>query len=369
MKLKNIETYTHDSYQHVGILLINLGTPEYPSIRGVRRYLRNLLSDPRVVELPRWFWLALLYFIILPIRSRKSTEKYAKIWSSEGSPLFVFTKKITLKLETLFRNKYDIKSYVFEYAMLCSQPRVREALKKLREKNCNHIFILNMFPQYASPTVGSSFEMVTKELQKWRWVPELRFCNHYHDHPLYIQALVSSILSFRAHHDASHKTLIFSFHGLPYKSLLKGDPYYCQCQKTARLVVEALGLKMGTQAMVTFQSRFGREAWLQPYTDQVLLNIARNSETSKEVQIISPSFSVDCLETLEELNIENKELFLKAGGVSYEYIPCLNDSDEQIVLYEKIIEEYTKNFGIQKQNPDMTQVTQNKIKEIYHTKK
>lgn len=304
----------------VGVLLVNLGTPAAPTRRAIGRYLREFLWDPRVVDVPRWVWWFILNGLIVPFRSGRVARNYQKVWLPEGSPLLVNSQRQAAGLQSLLRNQSS-QDVVVELGMTYGQPSIASALRKLREQRVRQLVVLPMYPQYSATTTGAVFDAVARELNAWRWVPELRMINHYADNSSYIQALVSSV---QAHwqHNKRGDCLLISFHGLPERSLREGDPYYCLCHKTARLLAEQLGLAEKEWRLV-FQSRFGKEPWLQPYCDQTLESLP--AEGILNVDIICPGFAADCLETLEEVKLTNREIFMKAGGASYHYIPALND--------------------------------------------
>lgn len=307
-----------------GILIVNLGTPEAPTPRGVRRFLREFLSDRRVVDLPRWFWLPLLHGVILPFRSRLSAKNYHKIWLPEGSPLWVFSQGLVEKIKAQSDENLSIK-----LAMRYGKPSIKSALDEFKSEQIDKLVVVPMFPQYSATTSASVFDAVFSELKQWNFVPSVRLVNHYADHPVYIEALADSIKAHRARNGSADK-LLFSFHGIPKRFFEAGDPYYCYCHKTARLVAEKLGLAQNEWQLV-FQSRFGREEWIGPYCDQTLQALPKDG--CKSVDLICPGFSVDCLETLEEIAMTNKQLFLAAGGERYHYIPALNMSDQHAQLF------------------------------------
>jgi ferrochelatase len=318
-----------------GILITNLGTPDEPDTASVRRYLNEFLSDPRVVEIPRLVWLVILHGIILRVRPAKSARLYKSIWTEDGSPLMAIGKRQRDRLEQVLRDSGQ-QDLELKLAMRYGKPSITGSLRAFQQQGIHRVVVLPLYPQYAGPTTGSTFDVVTNELRQWRWVPELHFINSYHDHTLYIEALAKSI---RKHFDEYGKPqkLVLSYHGMPKRNLMLGDPYHCQCQKTTRLVVEQLGL--GEEEYVTtFQSRFGKAEWLQPYTDATLESLP--GQGIKDVAIISPAFSADCLETIEELDQENRKIFMGAGGEQYRYIPCLNDDDDHISLMMELVQPY-----------------------------
>ncbi len=304
-----------------GVLLINLGTPDAPTAPALRRYLAEFLADPRVVEIPRLLWLMILHGIILRVRPKKSAALYQGIWTSEGSPLLVISKQQQLAIQQQLGDDYSVK-----LGMRYGNPSIASAMQELQQEGVRKIIVLPLYPQYAGPTTGSSFDAVAKELNRWRWVPELHFINNYCDQPLYIDALANSVREHIEKNGLPQK-IIFSYHGMPKRFLTAGDPYFCLCQKTTRLVQEKLQLDKSL-CITSFQSRFGKAEWLKPYTNETLENLPK--EGIKNIAILSPAFSADCLETLEELMVENRHVFLAAGGEKYEYIPALNDRADHI---------------------------------------
>lgn len=310
----------HDQPSRIGILLINLGTPQAPTAAALRPYLKEFLSDPRVVELPRPLWWLILHGIILNTRPKKSAEKYASIWTPEGSPLKVHTERQTELLRAALRSRTPVP-LVVEYAMRYGEPSVAAGIARLKERGCDRLLILPLYPQYAASSTGTALDAVWRVLLRTRNVPELRSVRHFHDHPGYIDALRQSVESHWAEHGRP-EVLVMSFHGVPRRSLDLGDPYHCECHKTGRLLAEALGLSPD-QYRVSFQSRFGRAEWLKPYTAETLTEMGR--ARTRRVDVICPGFVSDCLETLEEIALEGKALFLNAGGGEYRYIPALNE--------------------------------------------
>ena len=302
-----------------GILLTNIGTPADPSPATVKKYLQKFLSDKRVVNIPPVLWQPILRGLILPLRSKKSAKLYQKIWTEEGSPLLVITQRIAEKLQKKLTETAHVA-----LGMHYSQPSIKNALESLRKKNCEKIIVLPLYPQHSSAATGSSFNQVMDVLKTWQKLPEVHFMNDYADHPLYIEAIANSIKQ-----NKPTQYLLFSFHGIPLRSVKQGDPYGERCHLTAKLVAEKLQLKPN-QWSIAFQSRLGRAKWLAPYTDMVLKKLPQQGIT--ELSVISPGFSADCLETLEEIAIRGKEQFIKAGGKKFNYISALNDNDEQIAL-------------------------------------
>ncbi|OKY26063.1 ferrochelatase [Thalassotalea sp. PP2-459] len=325
----------HKRTAKVGVLLTNLGTPDAPEPVALKRYLREFLSDPRVVEIPKLVWWIILHGIILRVRPKKSAKLYQSIWTDEGSPLLVFMRRIRDKVakKLMLEQQSEV---VLDIAMRYGSPAISEALTRFQKLGIDKFIILPLYPQYGGPTTASTYDAVTQTISKWRWIPSIHFINGYHNHPLYINALTNSI---QAHIDTHGKPdkLLLSYHGMPKHFLDSGDPYYCFCHQTTQLVAAQLGLLEG-DFITTFQSRFGKAEWLKPYTDQTLEELAKQG--CKHVAIISPAFSVDCLETLEELEEENREIFIEAGGEQYHYIPALNDNEDHVTLISDIIEQY-----------------------------
>ncbi len=312
----------------IGVLLVNLGTPEEPSVPAVRRYLAEFLSDPRVIEIPRLAWKAILHGIVLRVRPRKSAALYQSIWTPDGSPLLVISQQQQAALQKTLGENISVR-----LAMRYGNPSIADGLESLRGEGMRRLLVLPLYPQYAASTTGSVFDAVARELMRWRWVPQLDFVNYYCDHPLYIEALAQSLREYIADKGMPQK-FIFSYHGMPKRNLDLGDPYYCFCIKTTRLVAERLGLQED-QYLSCFQSRFGYAEWLKPYTDKTLSELPKAG--IKRVAILAPAFSADCLETLEELAVQNKALFLQKGGESYDYIPALNDRNDHIQALAAII--------------------------------
>lgn len=324
-----------------GILLVNLGTPDAPTTDAVRRYLDEFLWDNRVVEAPRWLWWLALHGVILRIRPKRVAKVYQSVWRKEGSPLLHYTQALTEAVSKQHSAPLSIR-----YAMRYGNPSIATVLAQLQQQNLQRLLVIPLFPQYSATTSAAVFDEVTRELQSWRYVPEIRFCMQYHDHPKYISGLAASIRSSFQQHGTPQQ-LLFSFHGIPQRYCDLGDPYSEQCHTTARLVAAALKLDK-SQWQLTFQSRFGREPWLQPYTDHTLKALPAQGITS--VQIISPGFAVDCIETLEELAIQNREFFQHAGGKEFHYIPALNNGNENVALMTALINEHT--MGWTSPHPD-----------------
>lgn len=331
------ESFDHKQGTATGILLTNLGTPDAPTKAALRSYLKEFLWDPRVVEQPRWLWWLILNGIILNTRPAKSAALYKKIWTSKGSPLLTTGHAQRDKLQSALRRQLGESLHV-ELAMRYGKPSVRSGLEALRQKNCNHIIVLPLYPQYSATTTGSTFDAVANALSSWRRVPQLSFIDSYHDHPAYIEALAESIRTHWRQHGQSER-LLMSYHGIPESYFSSGDPYPCHCRKTTRLVRESLGLDEAA-AQLAFQSRFGKDPWVQPYTDETLKSWGKDGVAS--VDVVCPGFATDCLETLEEIAIENRSTFLEAGGKKYHYIPALNDSDAHIRMLVEIVQSRLK---------------------------
>ena len=330
MKFVGEEDFKHQNRQKTGVLICNLGTPETYKTKDVRRFLRQFLSDGRVIEIPKIIWWFILNGIILTLRPSKSAKLYKSVWTKEGSPLLVLSKKLTEKLKMSVGDSCEV-----ELAMRYGNPSMESALMSLKNKNCRKLIVIPMFPQYSGTTTGSIFDEVARVLSKWRWVPSLSFVNSYHDHPEYINALADSLSNHIKNN--SPQKIIFTYHGIPKRNFDLGDPYQCYCQKTTRLVAEKLNLEDDTY-ITTFQSRFGPAEWLKPYTSDTMGELPL--QEVKNVLVVAPAFSVDCLETIEEIDQENKEIFLKAGGEKFTYAPCLNDSTGQVNLLKAIIEKH-----------------------------
>jgi ferrochelatase len=318
-------SYTHDSQPRVGILLINLGTPDEPTTPALRLYLKQFLSDRRVVEIPRAIWWLILNGIILNTRPSKSAEKYAQIWTKDGSPLLVHTQKQARLLQGYLSTRIA-SPYAVEFGMRYGSNSIASAMEKLRVQNCDRILVFPLYPQYAASSGASAMDAVWQVLQHGRNVPAVRSIKHYHNHPAYIAALAQSVREYWMENGQPDK-LIMSFHGVPRYTLNKGDPYHCECHKTGRLLAEALGLEKN-QYMICFQSRFGRAEWLKPYLAATLEELGK--QKLKRVDVICPGFSSDCLETLEEIAIEGRASFISKGGSEFHYIPALNERESWI---------------------------------------
>tara|TARA_B100001996_G_scaffold122274_1_gene92462 strand:+ start:45 stop:1040 length:996 start_codon:yes stop_codon:yes gene_type:complete len=320
-----------DYQNKIGVLITNLGTPDQPTKKSLRKYLKEFLSDSRVVDYNRILWYFILYGIILNIRPQKSAKLYKKIWTSKGSPLMVHMTEIVEKIQIAMNQK----NLMIELGMRYGNPSLESALKKFKSNNVMNVLIIPLYPQAGSPTSSSTLDKINDVLKKWPWVPNIRFVNGYYDRNEYIDG-IHNLINSSIPDIKEIEMLIFSFHGMPFRYLKGGDPYYCFCHKTARLVAEKL--KMEDQKYsLAFQSRFGREEWLKPYVDEEIIKFAKNGV--KKLHIISPGFSVDCLETLEEIQIQYKDLFIENGGEDLVYIPCLNSNEDQINMLQSMVQE------------------------------
>ncbi len=349
-------THSHGTPVKTGILLVNLGTPDAPTPSSVRTYLKEFLSDPRVVEIPKAIWWLILNGIILNTRPKKSAAKYATVWLSEGSPLRVHTEKQTSLLQG-FLSQRTKAPYVVDYAMRYGNPSIPSVLRKLKEQNCQRILVVPMYPQYAASSTATAFDIVFAELQQMRNTPALRTIKNFHDNLGYIKALANNINEYWMKNGRPEK-LLMSFHGLPQFSLDKGDPYHCECHKTARLLAQELGLKPEQYAL-SFQSRFGKAEWLKPYTTATLQEFGK--QKIKRVDVVCPGFVADCLETLEEIAMEGKEDFQHAGGGEYHYIPCLNERDDWMHALTDLVMDNLQGWLIE---PDKAALEQGRLKAL-----
>jgi ferrochelatase len=335
MSFRKEPAHTHGTVPKTAIVLVNLGTPDAPTTSAVRRYLKQFLSDPRVVEIPRAVWWLILHLIILPFRSSKSAAKYESIWTREGSPLKVHTQKQAMLLRgALGERGHD--GVKVAMAMRYGAPALPDVLEALKADGVDRVLVLPAYPQYSGTTTGSINDAVFAHYATVRNIPELRMVKHYHDHDGYIDALRDTIVKHWETNGRGDK-LVMSFHGVPKRTLLLGDPYHCECHKTARLLAQRLRLAPH-EYMVTFQSRFGKAEWLQPYTAPTLQQLARDG--LKRVDVICPGFTSDCLETLEEIAMEAKQEFVAAGGREFHYIPCLNEAPSWITGLAEIAEQH-----------------------------
>jgi protoporphyrin/coproporphyrin ferrochelatase len=311
--------------RRIGVLLVNLGTPDAPTAKAVRPYLKQFLSDRRVVEISSLIWQPILRGIILNVRPKKSAANYAKVWMEEGSPLAVYTARQAKILAERFGGT-DVR-----YAMRYGKPSIEDQLKAMKADGCDRILIAPLYPQYSGATTATVVDEVARSLGTMRWQPALRIMPPYYDDLIHIDALTQSLRQGLSALDFEPDAIVASFHGMPERTLHLGDPYHCQCHKTARLLSEACGREL----TISFQSRFGRAKWLEPATDTTLLRLA--SEGKKRIAIFAPGFSSDCLETLEELAMEGKHSFIEAGGTDFAYIPCLNDSAIGMEMLETLV--------------------------------
>jgi ferrochelatase len=314
--------FRHDRPEKTGLLFVNLGTPAAPTAAATRAYLAQFLSDPRVVEIPKLVWRPLLHGLVLRTRPAKSARKYAQVWTPDGSPLAVWTARQA----TLLRGYLGERGALVEvrWAMRYGKPAIAAELDALCAAGASRVLVFPAYPQYSAATTASVLDDVGDWIKRTRRLPELRFVNHYHDEPDYIDALAGQVLRHWAR-EGRGRMLVLSFHGMPARTLRLGDPYHCECRKTGRLLAARLGLR-DDEWRLTFQSRFGRAAWLQPYTHATLAALAREGVAG--VDVLCPGFAADCLETLEEIAIEGRAAFLAAGGRDFHYLPCLNDSPE-----------------------------------------
>ena len=325
--------YSHGASPRVGILLINLGTPEAPTPGAVRTYLREFLSDPRVIEIPRILWWPVLNLFVLTTRPKASARRYAQVWMSEGSPLRVHTERQTTLLRGYLGERAKSLPFSVDYAMRYGRPSIPDKLQEMKALRCDRILLLPLYPQYSASATATAFDAAFRCLQDMRNQPALRTVRGFHDHPGYIAALAQNVRDYWMKSQRPD-VLVMSFHGVPRATLDKGDPYHCECQKTGRLLAEALGLKQ-ERYRITFQSRFGRAEWLRPYTADALVELAR--QKAGRVDVICPGFVSDCLETLEEIAIEGKAIYLNAGGRDFHFIPCLNERNDWIHALADII--------------------------------
>lgn len=333
MDYRGMPEFSHAQQDRIGVLITNLGTPDAPDTPSLRRYLREFLSDPRVVEVPRALWWLILNGVILRIRPKRSAAAYRTVWTEQGSPLLVHTKAQAEQLQQRLTEHYG-EQVVVRYAMRYGNPSMASVIDSMLADGVRKLLVLPLYPQYSAATSASTFDALAKDFSQRRWLPDLRFVSHYHDDAGYIEACAAQIRRYWQQHERPQK-LIFSYHGVPLSYLQKGDPYHCECHKTSRLIGEALGLRKD-EYLTTFQSRFGREEWLKPYTDATLKVLPEQG--IKDVQVFCPGFSADCLETIEEIGEENREYFIEAGGESYAYIPALNANAEHIDALTQLIQ-------------------------------
>lgn len=312
------------------IVLVNLGTPDEPTPAAIKRYLAEFLSDPRIIEAPKWYWYPILYGIILNTRPRKVAKAYAEVWTENGSPLLDYSLKLASKLDKKYPNQITVTT-----AMRYGNPSMESVLNQLKKKNLKKLLVIPLFPQYSASTTASVIDKLSAIFGQWRVIPDFRVVTDYHANPYYTDAIASQLSEHWSTAGKPDK-LMFSFHGLPQQYIDAGDVYQQQCLRTAEKIVEKFDLDEN-EWITCFQSRFGPKQWIQPYTDITLQKLA--SQGTKSVDIICPGFAVDCLETIEEINMQNRELFLNAGGSRFNYIPALNDSDAHITLLQQLISE------------------------------
>ncbi|WP_068313282.1 ferrochelatase [Polycladidibacter hongkongensis] len=329
------------AFGRVGVLLVNLGTPDGTDFRSMRRYLEEFLTDKRVIEWPKALWYPILYGIVLNKRPQKSGAAYREIWNTEldESPLRTITRSQCEKMAARLANLGD--RLEVDWAMRYGQPAIQEAIARLQAKGCERILVFPLYPQYAASTTATVNDEVCRYMLKQRWQPALRTAPAYHDDPAYISALAKSIETHLAGLDFEPEVMLASFHGIPQSYFKKGDPYHCHCQKTARLLAKELGWEEG-RLRITFQSRFGPEEWLQPYTDKTVEELAKQGV--KKLAILNPGFVADCLETLEEIAGEAGEIFLEHGGEKFSHIPCLNDSEIGMDVLEAVVRRELKGW-------------------------
>ncbi len=345
MPFQKEPAFLHGNAPRTAVLLCNLGTPDAPTPAAVRRYLAEFLSDHRVVEIPRLVWWFILHGIILRFRPAKSAAKYASVWTPQGSPLRVWTEKQAKLLQGWLGERN--LGVVVRWAMRYGSTSIGSQLDALKAEGVTRVLVVPAYPQYSAATTASVFDAVYSWAQRTRTLPELRFVNHYHDDGDYIAALTARILRYWKNHGRPDQ-LVMSFHGVPARTLELGDPYHCECFKTARLLAERLGLEK-TDFKVTFQSRLGRAKWLEPYTEPTLIAMAKAGV--KRVDVVCPGFTSDCLETLEEIDMEGRAAFLTAGGQTFHYIPCLNDDPEWITALCNLSEKHLQGWDT-RQEPD-----------------
>ncbi|MBW8078007.1 MAG: ferrochelatase [Gallionella sp.] len=349
-------SYAHGTPEKTGILLVNLGTPDAPTAQAVRPYLKEFLSDPRVVEIPKPIWWLILNGIILNVRPKKSAAKYATVWMKEGSPLRVHTEKQTARLQGYLSQRTQAP-FVVDYAMSYGNPSIASVMQKLKTQNCTRILVVPMYPQYAASSTATVFDRVFAAVQTMRNAPAIRTIKHFHDDAGYIKALAANVNDYWMKHGRPEK-LLMSFHGVPKYTLEKGDPYHCECHKTGRLLAQELGLKP-EQYVVSFQSRFGKAEWIQPYTTATLLDLGK--QKTRRVDVVCPGFVADCLETLEEIAMEGKEDFQHAGGGEYHYIPCLNARDDWMHALTDLVMDNLQGWLI---DPNASELEQSRLRAL-----
>jgi len=340
MKYLGKPDYQHGTGEKLGILMVNLGTPDAPDTKSVRRYLKQFLSDPRIIELPRLLWLAILHGVILRVRPAKSAQAYQEVWNEQsGSPLMSISCAQANALQTNLQARFG-PDVIVSLGMRYGSPSVDKAISELESHNVRRMLVLPMYPQYSGTTVASVFDEVATRLQRTRWIPELRFITQFCNEPDYIKALASSVRESWNQHGRGD-LLVTSYHGIPKRYLLNGDPYHCLCHKTTRLLADELGLTESDYRVV-FQSRVGKEEWLTPYCDETMKTLP--TEGIKSIDVISPAFSADCLETLEEIEGENKDYFIEHGGLRFQYIACLNDRADHMEMLCDLVEKHCQGW-------------------------
>lgn len=333
--------------RQLGVIITNLGTPDAATPAALRRYLGEFLADQRVVNLPKLLWWPILHGVILRLRPRRSAQAYQKIWSDEGSPLLAIAKRQTRALQHRFADQIKVV-----LGMRYGNPSIKLALETLREAGIYRVLVIPLYPQYSVSTTASTFDALANQFRHWQRLPELRFVTDYYDHEAYIEALAASVETYWHEHGRGDR-LLMSFHGTPESFREAGDPYYYQCKQTAQLLANRLQLS-SSQWQPAFQSRFGPQPWLQPYADEALQKMA--ADGVGRVDVICPGFSADCLETLEEIDMQNRELFVAAGGGELHYIPALNDRPEHIDMLEQLVNQHLQGWLPISEAPDQSQV-------------
>jgi ferrochelatase len=331
--------FQHDQPELDAVLLVNLGTPAKPTTGDVRRYLAEFLADPRVIELPRWLWRLILHGVILRIRPARSAHAYQQVWTEAGSPLLALSEKLRGAVATRL-DAGGQRPIAVGLAMRYGKPSIADTLRALAARNLRRLLVLPLYPQYSATTTASVFDAIAHELSHWRQLPELRFVTDYWAEPAYLDALAESVRRAEAERGRAEH-LLFSFHGIPHRYFRAGDPYHCQCHGTARAVAERLGREPASYT-VAFQSRVGREEWLRPYTDETIAALPARGVRS--LAVICPGFAVDCLETLEEIAMQNRDSFLAAGGTRFDYIAALNDAAAHVDALARVIERHTRGW-------------------------
>jgi len=340
MKYIGTPQHVHGTEERLGVLMVNLGTPEAPETASVRRYLAEFLSDPRIIELPRWLWNLILHGVILRIRPPRSAKAYREVWSAEeGSPLLSISRRQETALRAELERRFG-EHAVVALGMRYGTPSIDSAITALEAAKVRRLIVLPMYPQYSGTTTASVFDAVTTRLQRTRWIPETRFINQFCDEAAFVEALAASVRESWAEHGRG-ELLVASYHGIPKRYLTNGDPYHCLCHKTSRLLAEALGIAPG-ELRTVFQSRVGREEWLRPYCDETMKTLPE--EGVKSIDVICPAFSADCLETIEEISGENREYFEEHGGERFRYIPCLNERPDHVRFLGDLLERHAQGW-------------------------